>query len=135
LDYTDLINRDRDVSFLKDILSRSSFRSIPLRGLKRIGKTILLLNSTKNETFYFLATESTSIEDLKRFGKDIEKLMEKSRRIRWGNKRTKWTYLYISRGGFFRDCLRWMDEEGIMHWNLEDIEEILWNDEKSLIAQ
>ncbi|MEA3559443.1 MAG: ATP-binding protein [Candidatus Thermoplasmatota archaeon] len=64
--------------------------------------------------------------------KDVEKLMENSRRIRWGNKWTEWTYLYISRGGFSRSCIRWMDEEGIMHWNLKDLEEILWSDKKKI---
>jgi len=65
----------------------------------------------------------------KRTKVDVENLLLRSEKVRWGNNDTDRSYLYVSRGGFTDPCLEWMDDEGIMHWDLNDISKILWNEE------
>ncbi|MCK5772514.1 MAG: ATP-binding protein [Thermoplasmata archaeon] len=50
----------------KEVIERRGFQLIPIWGRRRIGKTALLLHSLEKKALYFLATESTSIGNLKR---------------------------------------------------------------------
>ncbi len=84
---------------------------------------IVGLNGNINEAICIEVKWSARIINIK----EIDKLIEKKEKIRWGNEKTKWSFLFISRGGFSEDCLRWMDENNILHWTLKDLEEILWD--------
>lgn len=79
------------------------------------------LNSMKNS---MILTE-IKWSRKKRSRKDVEVLFQKRERIRWGNDETEVSYLYVSRGGFTETCLDWMDEIGILHWDLHDIEKVI----------
>mgnify|MGYP006287782889 CR=1 FL=1 len=81
------------------------------------------LNSTKNEGICIEVKWSGKVRDVN----DIKKLIEKKSNLRWGNEETRWSYIYISKGGFTRSCIEWMDDEKILHWDLNDIERILWD--------
>jgi len=58
--------------------------------------------------------------------KDVMALLEKTSEVRWGAPGCKYRHLFVSRGGFTKDCVRLMDEKGILHWALEDIAKIFW---------
>jgi len=83
---------------------------------------IVGLSSVRNEGVCIEVKWSAKRREIK----DIERLLEKGRSIGWGNKRTNWKHLYASRGGFSRTCVDWMDENGVVHWTLKDLESILW---------
>lgn len=82
------------------------------------------LNTSTNEAIFIEVKWSRK----KRTRKDVQLLIGSSKKVRWGDTNTKRSYLYISRGGFSDDCMRWMDEKGILHWDLKDMERILQDD-------
>ena len=43
----------------------------------------------------------------------------------WNGKRMIERFLVVSRSGFTKKCLERMDDEGIMHWDLKDIERMI----------
>jgi hypothetical protein len=53
-------------------------------------------------------------------------LVERSSKVRFGDEETKKIFVYVSRGGFTDNCIEYMDRENIIHWDLKDIEKILW---------
>jgi AAA+ ATPase superfamily predicted ATPase len=61
----------------------------------------------------------------------LDKLMEKKEIVKWNNEDRKERFLMVSKSGFTKKCLERMDDGGIMHWDLKDIENFLQN-EKSL---
>ncbi len=54
-----------------------------------------------------------------------EELMEKKELVEWNNEERKEKFLIVSKSGFTKKCLRRMDEEGIMHWDLKDIKRMV----------
>ncbi len=81
------------------------------------------LNSNRNEGICIEIKWSGKIKKIT----DVRRSIEKGDEVPWGNERTKWSYLYVSRGGFTENCMEWMDENEILHWDLDDISNILWN--------
>ncbi len=56
----------------------------------------------------------------------IDELMEKKDLVRWHDEDRKERFLIVSKSGFTKKCMERMDEEGIMHRNLKDIERMMW---------
>jgi len=52
----------------------------------------------------------------------VDNLMEKKDRVVWHNEDRKERFLIVSRSGFTSRCLERMDDEGIMHWDLREVE-------------
>ena len=52
----------------------------------------------------------------------IADIVRKKELVRWHNSERKEIMLIVSKSGFTRKCLEQMDSEGIMHWDLRDIE-------------
>ena len=52
----------------------------------------------------------------------VEELMEKKKLVKWNSEKRKEKLLMVSRAGFTKKCLERMDDEGIMHWDINDIE-------------
>ncbi len=57
--------------------------------------------------------------------KTVERLIEKSELPKVGRKAER-GYLVASRSGFTEPCLRRMESEGILHWDLVDIRGMVW---------
>ncbi len=57
--------------------------------------------------------------------KTVERLIEKSELPKVGRKAER-SYLVASRSGFTEPCLRRMESEGILHWDLDDIRGMVW---------
>lgn len=55
----------------------------------------------------------------------LEELMEKKELVKWHNEGRKEKFLMVSKSGFTKKCLERMESEGIMHWDLKDIERML----------
>ena len=57
----------------------------------------------------------------------LDELMEKKELVKWNNENRKERFLIVSKSGFTKKCMERMDDEGIMHWDLKDIENFLQN--------
>ena len=57
----------------------------------------------------------------------VEELMEKKELVEWNSENRKERFLIVSKSGFTKKCLERMDEEGIMHWDLKDVERIIYD--------
>ncbi len=55
----------------------------------------------------------------------IDELMEKKELVKWHNEDRKEKFLIVSKAGFTKKCIEKMDSEGIMHWDLGDVERML----------
>ncbi len=55
----------------------------------------------------------------------VEELMEKKELVEWNREDRKERFLIVSKSGFTKKCLEKMDDEGIMHWDLKDIERMM----------
>ena len=55
----------------------------------------------------------------------VEGLMRKKELVNWHNGERKERFLLISKSGFTKKCLEMMEQEGIMHWDLGDMERIV----------
>ncbi len=55
----------------------------------------------------------------------VEELMEKKELVEWNREDRKERFLVVSRSGFTKKCLERMGDEGIMHWDLKDIERMI----------
>ncbi len=56
----------------------------------------------------------------------VEGLMEKKELVKWNKEERKERFLIVSKSGFTKKCIERMDDKGIMHWDLRDVEKILW---------
>ncbi len=56
----------------------------------------------------------------------VEELMEKKELVKWHNEDRKEKFLIVSKAGFTKKCLERMDDEGIMHWDLRDLEKLVY---------
>ena len=56
---------------------------------------------------------------------DIQTLMDRSEKVRWGSPDRKVRYLAFSRSGFTKDCLRLMAENDVTAWMPDDVAAIL----------
>ncbi len=45
--------------------------------------------------------------------------------VNWHNEERKERFLVVSKSGFTKKCIERMDEEGVMRWNLEDLQSTL----------
>jgi AAA+ ATPase superfamily predicted ATPase len=72
MNYAKFVGRKIELDFLKKSLNSTKFQLIPIWGRRRIGKTELILRALRDNKngIYFLATESTEIENIKQFQKD-----------------------------------------------------------------
>ncbi|MCK4718226.1 MAG: ATP-binding protein [Thermoplasmata archaeon] len=52
----------------------------------------------------------------------VESLKSKAPLVQWRNEERKERYLVVSPSGFTPQCLEKMDAEGVMHWDLQDVE-------------
>lgn len=52
----------------------------------------------------------------------VEELMRKANMVDWYNKKRKEHFLIVSKSGFTGNCLDRMNDEGVLHWDLKDIE-------------
>ncbi|MEW5936834.1 MAG: ATP-binding protein [Candidatus Thermoplasmatota archaeon] len=55
----------------------------------------------------------------------VEELRRKSGLVQWGMGRRKERHLVVSRAGFTRQCLERMDAEGVLHWDIRDVERMI----------
>ncbi len=51
----------------------------------------------------------------------VEELMRKKELVKWHNGERREKFLVVSKSGFTKKCLERMDDEGIMHWEMEDV--------------
>jgi AAA+ ATPase superfamily predicted ATPase len=58
----------------------------------------------------------------------VGRLMERSTMPKVGQN-LKRRYLVVSKSGFTRSCLREMESQGILHWDLDDISKLVWGDQ------
>jgi AAA+ ATPase superfamily predicted ATPase len=58
--------------------------------------------------------------------KDVRALMDKSELVRWGPAKRKVSFLIFSRGGFSKDALDLMEENGIIGWTPEELARVFW---------
>ncbi len=54
----------------------------------------------------------------------LEELMEKKELVQWHRKDRKESFMLVSKSGFTKKCLERMDDEGILHWDIDDIAKI-----------
>ncbi len=54
----------------------------------------------------------------------LDQLMEKKDLVQWYNEDRKERFILVSKSGFTEKCMRRMEDEGIMHWDLDDIEKL-----------
>jgi len=55
----------------------------------------------------------------------VEELKEKVQQVDWYNKKRKERFLIVSKSGFTKNCIEQMDNEGVLHWDLDDIKKIV----------
>ncbi len=55
----------------------------------------------------------------------VEELIGKKDLVQWHNEERKEKFLIVSKSGFTKKCLERMESEGIMHWDLKDIERMV----------
>ncbi|MHC1568062.1 MAG: DUF234 domain-containing protein [Candidatus Syntropharchaeia archaeon] len=55
----------------------------------------------------------------------VEELIEKKDLVKWYNEDRKEKFLIVSKAGFTKKCLERMEDEGIMHWDLRDLERLI----------
>ncbi len=55
----------------------------------------------------------------------IDEVMEKKDLVKWHNEDRKEKFLVVSKSGFTKKCIERMDSEGIMHWDLRDVERMI----------
>ena len=55
----------------------------------------------------------------------VEELIKKKELVHWRNEDRKERFLIVSKSGFTKKCLESMESEGIMHWDLKDIERMM----------
>lgn len=58
------------MEYLKKILSSPDFQMVPVWGRRRIGKTALLLKALEGKGLYFLATETSKLDNIRRLKGD-----------------------------------------------------------------
>ncbi|MBA3044810.1 MAG: ATP-binding protein [Euryarchaeota archaeon] len=68
---TNFINREEELKFLKDIISKPEFQFIPVWGRRRVGKTRLLTVALSGKGVYFLATESSATDIARHFRDEV----------------------------------------------------------------
>ena len=61
----------------------------------------------------------------------LDELMEKKELVQWHNRDRKERFMLVSKSGFTKKCLERMDDEGVMHWDMDDMRKILSSDGKS----
>ncbi|MDG6221386.1 MAG: ATP-binding protein, partial [Candidatus Thermoplasmatota archaeon] len=54
-----------------------------------------------------------------------ERLMAKAEMVQWHNAERKELYLVVSKSGFTQRCLERMDNEGVLHWDMSELEKIV----------
>ena len=57
----------------------------------------------------------------------VEELMEKKELVEWNRDDRKERFLIVSKSGFTKKCIEKMDDEGIMHWDLKDVERMIYD--------
>jgi AAA+ ATPase superfamily predicted ATPase len=55
----------------------------------------------------------------------VDELMEKKDLVQWHNEDRKEKFLIVSKSGFTKKCVERMEDEGILHWDLRDVEKIM----------
>lgn len=55
----------------------------------------------------------------------VEDLLRKSELVQWRKEKRKEHFLVISKSGFTQSCMKKMDENGIIHWDLYNLIEVL----------
>ena len=55
----------------------------------------------------------------------VEELKRKSQLVQWRRYNREETLLFVSKQGFTKSCLKRMDSEGILHWDLKDLEKLI----------
>jgi len=55
----------------------------------------------------------------------VEELKQKAQLVDWYNKIRKERFLVVSKSGFTKNCLERMHDEGILHWDIKDIKNIV----------
>jgi hypothetical protein len=55
----------------------------------------------------------------------VKELRRKANLVDWYNNDRKEHFLIVSKSGFTKNCLDRMNAEGILHWNLKDIEKMI----------
>jgi hypothetical protein len=56
----------------------------------------------------------------------VETLIERTGMVRWGKRGRKERYLVVSRGGFSKSCIEYMEKEGVMYWAPKDLKTLFW---------
>jgi AAA+ ATPase superfamily predicted ATPase len=89
----------------------------------RVGSEIdLLAVDEKTESALFCEVKWTN----RKIGWDIaEELKRKAGLVQWRLKSRKERFLLVSRSGFTDSCQSKMEEEGILHWDLKEVEKRL----------
>ena len=57
--------------------------------------------------------------------KTVQDLKEKSKLIQWKKQTRREHFLIVSKSDFTTGCIKRMESEGIMHWNISDIEKMI----------
>jgi AAA+ ATPase superfamily predicted ATPase len=55
----------------------------------------------------------------------VDELMVKKELVEWNKNNRKERFLIVSKSGFTKKCLERMDDGGIMHWDLRDVEKLI----------
>ena len=74
--YTKFIDRENELKYLEKVLASSDFQMIPVWGRRRIGKTALLLKALEGSGVYFLATETSKLDNIRRFKEDASRQLD-----------------------------------------------------------
>lgn len=57
--------------------------------------------------------------------KQVLALKEKTKQVKWNNGTRKEKFIMVSKSGFTDNCLKNMEKENIIHWDIADIEEMI----------
>ena len=79
MNYANFHNRNDELDYLKKIFESQRFQFIPIWGRRRIGKTALILKAVGDRGVYFLASEITDLDNLKRFKDDAARDLQDPR--------------------------------------------------------
>ncbi len=52
----------------------------------------------------------------------VEELMKKKELVQWNNEKRKEKFLVVSKSGFTKKCMERMESEGIMQWDIKEVE-------------
>jgi hypothetical protein len=65
--YTNFIDREGELAYLRKMLSSKGLQLVPVWGRRRVGKTTLLIAAIRGKGIYFLATETSAADTVRQF--------------------------------------------------------------------